>query len=116
MKNTFLAALTAAVALTFAQTQQASAYNDVCRTFTGPEGLIVLSVTATTLGPFGTTTSFQCVFENGLDAGMIEREAAMLIEERAVYQPSHLGTYADMKGFKSLDEAAQDVMENGVQL
>lgn len=73
----------------------------------------------TTFGPFGVTTGIVCfgaVWQGAeFDHEMLKREAAMALEENKIYQPSWLAPYAQTHNFNSLEEAASDVLKNGIQ-
>jgi len=75
-------------------------------------------ISTTFLGPPGTTTGLYCfgdAWNAEVDRQMLEREAVMAIEESTIYSPSFLGGYAQQKGFNSLQEAAQDIVTNGIR-
>ncbi len=80
-------------------------------------GAVFLSLLTTTTAPPLTITSLiACAIVDSAEVNraMVEKEASMLVEKNEIFVPSFLGTYADQKNM-NLQEAAQDVMLNGVR-
>lgn len=76
------------------------------------------SLGMTTVGlPFLVTTTLLCAAadDSETNRAMIEKEAALLIEEDRVFNPSFLAKYASDQGESDLKVVARDVLQNGVR-
>lgn len=109
MKRTILAlGLIGAFLLSNAQSAKADTICDIA------DDPILGFFTSTTLGPLGTTTVIDCWTNAELDAAIIEREAIEFDQDRKLTNPSKLAGYALMQRL-TLEEAAADILENGVR-